>query len=158
MTELSENLKKYLEQKGIQWETQYGGAMARLVNIFDEGFAELIFQKQADNAAAIKSSVDNATKYLCREESNANTMIQKLSKLVDAAKSISEGTVTDAQDVKVLMLFKSLLNAGKEVFGEERMSDSAIESICSSASYIAWRSIMGPKFEEKDSRRANNWV
>ena len=156
MTELSEQLKKYLEQKGIPWETQYGGAMARLVNVSDEGFVEIVFKKQADNAYEIKNSVDVAVKSLYQQERNATDLVKKLSVLIDSAKTIAEGTITNPQDAKIFSLYKSLLVAGKDVFGEERMSDSAIESICSSASYIVWRSVMGPKFEDKEEPRFLN--
>ena len=163
MTDLSEKLKSLLEEKGIKWETQYSGALARLVNIFDETIAELIMVKSTENVQKVIGGIASAEYSLTQSRERLNDSIiksnrqaEELKKIIDAAEKVREGTVSDAQDVKTLNMFKALLSAGKDVFGDERMTDSAIESVCNSASYIVWRGIMGPKFEGKDEPRILN--
>jgi hypothetical protein len=167
MTESSEKLKKLLEERGVKWESQYGGALGRLVDIFDEQIAGAILMRATENADSIKNAIARSGMTLAEENEKFRGTVFEASKtarqlkeeianaqsVINTAKMVAENTVTDAQDAKVLNLYKSLLTAGKDVFGEERMTDSAIESICESASYIVWRTIMGPKFDELNDVR-----
>jgi len=154
MNKSTEMLKEMMEKRGIKWQTSFTGALARLVNILDEETAGIMFQKAVENTEFAISKVTAIKEEAERENQRAAYVFSRLSDLVDkaepiikAANAVKENTITDPQDVKTLVLYKSLLNAGKEAFGEERMTDSAIESICESASYIVYRSVMGPKFD-----------
>lgn len=170
MTESSEKLKKLLTERGIKWETQYGNALEKLVNILDTELAEAMLLRSAENAETIirrinnaedrfdetKRALANSIMELQKKASVLQELVGSAQTIIDTAKKVSENTITDAKDAKTLMLYKSLLTAGKEVFGEERMTDSSIASICESASYIVWRTVMGPKFDEQDDVKMFN--
>jgi len=158
MNKSTEMLKEMMEKRDIKWQSSWGGAFAQFVKMFDEEFAGIMFQKAVENTEAAVQRVEAMLSRMGNENSRTTDAYYKLSPLVDRAEEIMmtaaavEGNaITDKQDAKTLILYRSLLNAGKEVFGEERMTESAIESICESASYIVYRSVMGPKFDTDDN-------
>lgn len=141
MQESSEMLKKILEERGIEWDKLYSSALQRLVNTFDEEIAGVMFQRAYENAehavAKAKEAENNVRecgRTLVYYRDNLNEAIERAAKVIEMASE----KIQNPKESSALILYKSLLQAGKDVFGEERMSDSAIASICQSASYIVY--------------------
>jgi len=159
MLKSSEMLKAAFERKGIDWSTKYSGALAMLLDVFDTEIADAMVQRAVervdsltDKANQIENDLNTMRRAFQQNKRAAEETAEKAEKAVEAMKAMKEGVLTNPRDAESLSLYKQLLKAGVDVFGQERMSDSAIASICESASYIVYRTVMGPKHDENDTR------
>jgi Mg2+ and Co2+ transporter CorA len=156
MNKSSEMLKEACIKKGIDWNSTYAGALGRLLDVFDSEIADAMLTKANEKLDEMlaklngcEGDITNARRKLESEQYQLNVLVTKAEKATEALRTLSETKLSDAKNVETVNLYKLLLKSGKDVFGEERMTDSAIASLCNAASYIVWRDIMGPKGEEQ---------
>lgn len=69
--------------------------------------------------------------------------------------SLDEQVIHDTAVIDGLISYKKVLESTKEVLGDEAMENEAIAcKAIEAASYGMWRSVMGPKFDDRKGRTA----
>ena len=155
MIKSTEMLKELCNERGIEWKTQYAGALGKLLEIFDEDLVFAMMQKADERLAMNEAAADKAVKQVGDLDarlrglgSELRGLVNRAENAIEAMKSVNDDRLDDSKNAETLRLYRMLLKSGVEVFGAERMTNEAIASICESASYIVYRTIMGPKSEE----------
>lgn len=113
------------------------------------------------------SGVETFNNSLKSNINDGNKIQRELSDKIEAAKDTCDELRTQmngARNVKInnpetrdaVMAFAATLNATKEIFGAEAMSGDVIVAAINAGSYMAWRSIMGPK--DSTEQVKSNWT
>jgi len=154
-------IREYLEQLGA---TQ-GEMAAKVV-----GRMERAMMVDADlsqfKADTVLSVLDKATRELETAKSKSDGVmfrVEALTKQLNSAASWAQANLDDLKkqtaglkDAKIedrdtkdaAMAYAFTLRATKEIFGEENMTENVMVAAINAGSYMAWRSIMGPKGDE----------
>ena len=69
--------------------------------------------------------------------------------LEDEASKLGRAYVKDEHIRDGIAAYKEMLHVTRDVFGDDAMTDDVICKAIEAASYGMWRSIMGPKFDER---------
>lgn len=115
---------------------------------------------KSDTVLAILSSAVTAMDKAGNAASSATLNAQAAERSLKAAMTEAERELSDLKaqtaglrDMKInspetkdaVMAYTDTLNATKEIFGADAMNPDVIAAAIQAASYMAWRSIMGPK-------------
>ena len=107
--------------------------------------------KEANKAAEQnKFAVQQLTSELNRLTKVAETEKHDLKMQIEGVEGIK---INDKATKDAVMAYAASLKATKEVFGEDAMTSDVIVAAINAGSYMAWRSIMGPKDEPKIAGR-----
>jgi len=93
-----------------------------------------------------------------------NSTAAELLKAVDSARAqledlkrqtsgIKDAKINSPETRDAVMAYATVLNATKEIFGENGLEPDVMIAAINAGSYIAWRGIMGPK----DPEMSTNW-
>jgi hypothetical protein len=159
MNKSSEMLKEACIKKGIDWNSTYAGALGRLLDVFDSEIADAMIVKAHEKLDEMEKMANWCTEQVRdvriaieKEYDKLSILVNKAEKAIASLSALNGTQLSDTKNIEAVNLFKLLLKSGKDVFGEEHMTDNAIASLCNAASYIVWRDIMGPKSEEQQNR------
>ena len=97
--------------------------------------ANQVARQNINRAVEVSELLESASK---KARNELDDLHQQIAGLKDA--KISSPETKDA-----VMAYAATLNATKEIFGSESMTPDVIIAAISAGSYMAWRSIMGPK-------------
>lgn len=102
--------------------------------------------KQAESRL---SALDRSMRSLGRDISEYKTAVES------ANKAINEHVIHDNGIIDGLIAYQRMLEATRDAFGEEAMTEAVVCKAVEAASYGMWRSVMGPKHDggKKDSGR-----
>ena len=105
---------------------------------------------------AIEKRVRNTSEDI-RKLSNENARMkydyESIEKKLEQAEiSVEQHVIRDPTVIDGIVAYRKTLESTRDVFGDENMSEAVICKAIEAASYGMWRSIMGPKFDERKSR------
>lgn len=81
---------------------------------------------------------------------DASSTMAGVKRMVDSAElSAREMAITDSKTLEGIATYAKVLDATKDAFGAESMTEAVICKAIEAASYAMWRSIMGPKFNDR---------
>ena len=110
------------------------------------------------------SGLENANGQTLATVSKATNAMQELDKAVADARAqlsdlkqqtagIKDAKINNAETRDAVMAYAAVLNATKEIFGNENLTVEVMTAAINAGSYIAWRGIMGPKDPEPKPMR-----
>ena len=125
---------------------------ARVVSMLEDAFAN----EQISDSETVKALVNDLT----QKTSNAGYRVQRLLQKVDdfhremskyehklkiAEDGINEHVLHDNDVIDGLIAYKRMLEATRDTFGADNMTEAVMCKAIEAASYGMWRSVMGPK-------------
>lgn len=131
-------------------------AVERLANTFEEakqniGQLSAMVENAEKRAGKIVSGVTEEAK---KEVAGLESQVEELRR---ERFDLAKGTIRDTGLAEAVKAYREVLQATKDVFGEEIEKHalySCIEAAINAGSYIAWRGIMGPKSDDNLRKRA----
>ena len=82
---------------------------------------------------------------------------KELQDLKSQTAGICDAKINSAETKDAVAAYTATLRATKEIFGEESMTESVMMKAIEAGSYMAWRSIMGPK-EANEEKKNDSYV
>jgi len=156
LNESSEMLKELCVERGIEFKPQYATALGKLLEIFDEDLAFAMLQKADERLTANETTMNMAlqkaeglNRTLIVKERDLIGLVSRAEKAIESMKAVTDDRLDDSKNAETVRLFRMMLKAGVEVFGADRMTEGAIDSICKAASYSVWGTIKKPDEEPK---------
>lgn len=114
----------------------------------------------ADRLEAANKASEHSFSLQERTKDALNSAILRADEALQDLKSqtagICDAKINSAETKDAVAAYTATLRATKELFGAEAMTESVIMAAINAGSYMAWRSIMGPK--EADGAKNDNYV
>lgn len=154
-------IREYLQKLGATDAELRANVVSRMENamLIDTDLSEM----KADTVECIMNdtlhAIATAQKALMLDAGNARDTIRSLESMIAQAKReandlreqvgvVQDSKITDPASKDAVRVYAATLNATKEVIGEGNLTPEVIISAIEAGSYMAWRSIMGPKEPE----------
>jgi len=99
------------------------------------------------------SNIDHASQTLKRLQNAMGEAMAQLDDLRSQTAGIKDAIIANPETKDAVMAYAATLRATKEIFGAEAMTADVIIAAVNAGSYMAWRSIMGPKEPEQGMKR-----
>lgn len=151
-------IREYLESIGATPAEMSAKVVSRMEQrmLTDGDFKDMQFDTVADtlrrlisDAMRIDGKTTESINDLKRVKSNLDETMQRARDIdIDLAKTVSDAnkiSITDKTIKDAVIAYRTILEITQNVFGENMMTADVIVSAINAASYIGWRSIMGPK-------------
>lgn len=150
-------LREWMAERGAT-EQQLN---AKVVNMVEEAMTD----DAVTSSATAKAMVAGLVKSVERADAKADALARgvgrledrygKVLALLEEAERDARGAVIHSEQVKDgVLAFRKVLEAVRETFGEDRMSDAVMCAAIEAASYGMWRAVMGPKDNVAHAGRA----
>lgn len=110
------------------------------------------FERAKEISAEIQKETQSALYSAKRDAEFAKQEINRAISCYQKAKESANGVIQDKELAEAVKAYKAVLEATKEVFGDN-CTEIVISEAIRAGSYTAWRGIMGPKEQSGVSRR-----
>lgn len=154
-------IREYLQKLGATDAELRANVVNRMESamLIDTDLSEM----KADTVECIMNNtlqaIATAQKALMLDAGNARDTIRSLESMIAQAKReandlreqvgvVHDSKINDPTSNNAVKVYAATLNATKEIFGEENLAPEVMISAIQAGSYMAWRSIMGPKEPE----------
>jgi len=150
------SVMEYLEKQGATKSQLTAGVIPMII----DGMTD----EEISKSATMREQVDLMKERIEQAGGEANRVDKHLREVKEQYREITElleqveisareRTISNPTIVDGVNAFAQMLEAGRDVFGDDKMTEAVICSIVNAASYGYWRSIMGGKFQDEARNR-----